>query len=399
MRAAERSGTAGKTGSQFTGSVFNYLTMPATDGITINHGDVLAGCATSGIAHRRPDPRGDRRAWARRRNPRVSHPSRSAPVTPVGAARRAPLAWCGTGLLHDTYRHLTRPHRLGPRSARARIQPSSRRNGNAMTRDTTTHAESYQAGLEMRRQVLGAAHVDRSLGNVSDFARPIQELVTEYCWGEIWTRQGLPPRTRSLLNLVMLTALNRSHELAVHVRGAINNGVTESEIQEALMQVWDLCRRAGRARILPRRREGAHRDATERRLPCLSTRTIAFAGLGNMGLPMVTRLLGRGISVHGFDVSPGTRALAGTGAHGHPTVRARRRWPAIVIISCRTRRSSAVVGELLGSARSAPVARRRRYELVLSAVDGGARRRLGEMTSSSSMRRSRGASRGPSMAL
>jgi 4-carboxymuconolactone decarboxylase len=105
-----------------------------------------------------------------------------------------------------------------------------------MTRDTTTHAESYQAGLEMRRQVLGAAHVDRSLGNVSDFARPIQELVTEYCWGEIWTRQGLPPRTRSLLNLVMLTALNRSHELAVHVRGAINNGVTESEIQEALMQ-------------------------------------------------------------------------------------------------------------------------------------------------------------------
>ena len=105
-----------------------------------------------------------------------------------------------------------------------------------MTRDTTTHADTYQAGLEMRRQVLGAAHVDRSLGNVSDFARPIQELVTEYCWGEIWTRQGLPPRTRSLLNLVMLTALNRSHELAVHVRGAINNGVTESEIQEALMQ-------------------------------------------------------------------------------------------------------------------------------------------------------------------
>jgi len=105
-----------------------------------------------------------------------------------------------------------------------------------MTRDTTTHSETYQVGLDMRRQVLGAEHVDRSLGNVSEFARPIQELVTEYCWGEIWSREGLPLRTRSLLNLVMLTALNRSHELAVHVRGAIRNGVTEEEIQEALLQ-------------------------------------------------------------------------------------------------------------------------------------------------------------------
>lgn len=105
-----------------------------------------------------------------------------------------------------------------------------------MTRDTTTHAETYESGLEMRRQVLGAEHVDRSLGNVSDFARPIQELVTEYCWGEIWTEETLPPRTRSLLNLAMLTALNRSHELSVHVRGAIRNGVTEAEIQATLMQ-------------------------------------------------------------------------------------------------------------------------------------------------------------------
>lgn len=105
-----------------------------------------------------------------------------------------------------------------------------------MTSDTTTHAQTYADGLEMRRKVLGAEHVERSLGSVTDFARPIQELVTEYCWGEIWTREGLPPRTRSLLNLVMLTALNRSHELAVHVRGAVNNGVTETEIQEALLQ-------------------------------------------------------------------------------------------------------------------------------------------------------------------
>ena len=105
-----------------------------------------------------------------------------------------------------------------------------------MTHDTTTHAETYQLGLEMRRQVLGAEHVERSLANATEFTRPVQELVTEYCWGEIWSREGLPPRTRSLLNLVMLTALNRSHELAVHVRGAVRNGVSEGEIQEALLQ-------------------------------------------------------------------------------------------------------------------------------------------------------------------
>jgi 4-carboxymuconolactone decarboxylase len=99
-----------------------------------------------------------------------------------------------------------------------------------------THAESYERGIEMRKTVLGAAHVEKSLANVSDFSRPIQELVTEYCWGEVWTRPGLDRRTRSLLNLGMLTALNRSHELAVHVRGALTNGCTVEEIQEALLQ-------------------------------------------------------------------------------------------------------------------------------------------------------------------
>ncbi|MGD9961378.1 MAG: carboxymuconolactone decarboxylase family protein [Nocardioides sp.] len=88
----------------------------------------------------------------------------------------------------------------------------------------------------MRRKVLGEAHVSRSLDNVSDFGRPIQDMVTEYCWGVVWSRDGLDLRTRSLLNLVMLTALNRPHELAVHVRGALRNGVTVPEIQEALMQ-------------------------------------------------------------------------------------------------------------------------------------------------------------------
>jgi 4-carboxymuconolactone decarboxylase len=99
-----------------------------------------------------------------------------------------------------------------------------------------TRKEAYELGLAMRRRVLGADHVDRSLTEVTEFSRPIQELVTEYCWGVVWTRDALPPKTRSLLNLAMLTALNRPHELAVHVRGALNNGATVEEVQETLLQ-------------------------------------------------------------------------------------------------------------------------------------------------------------------
>lgn len=98
------------------------------------------------------------------------------------------------------------------------------------------HSDTYERGNTMRRAVLGDQHVDRSLAQVSDFSRPVQEFVTEYCWGAIWNRDGLERKTRSLLNLAMLTALNRSHELGVHVRGAINNGVTTTEIQETLLQ-------------------------------------------------------------------------------------------------------------------------------------------------------------------
>ena len=99
----------------------------------------------------------------------------------------------------------------------------------------------YETGLEVRREVLGAAHVDRSISAVTDFGRPIQQLVTEVCWGDIWTRPGLDRRTRSLLNLAMLTALNRMHEMGVHVQGAIRNGCTEEEIQEVLLQAAVYC--------------------------------------------------------------------------------------------------------------------------------------------------------------
>jgi 4-carboxymuconolactone decarboxylase len=107
---------------------------------------------------------------------------------------------------------------------------------------TTQQAdERFERGLQARREVLGTEHVDRSLERVTEFSRPVQELVTEYCWGEIWTRPGLDRKTRSLLNIAMLTALNRMHELAVHVRGAVTNGATDEEIQEALLQTAIYC--------------------------------------------------------------------------------------------------------------------------------------------------------------
>jgi len=104
-----------------------------------------------------------------------------------------------------------------------------------------TDKERYDAGVAMRRQVLGSEHVDRSLAKASEFAKPIQELVTEYCWGEVWARPALAPRERSILNLGMLTALNRNEELKVHVRGALNNGISPAEIQEILLQAAIYC--------------------------------------------------------------------------------------------------------------------------------------------------------------
>ena len=94
----------------------------------------------------------------------------------------------------------------------------------------------YDKGLAVRREVLGAEHVDRSLASADAFGKVLQDFVTEYCWGQVWTRPGLPRKTRSLLNLAMLTALNRPHEIKLHVRGALNNGVTREEIAEVFLQ-------------------------------------------------------------------------------------------------------------------------------------------------------------------
>lgn len=102
-------------------------------------------------------------------------------------------------------------------------------------------SEKFDQGLKIRREVLGEEYVDKALAGADEFSRPMQELVTEYCWGTIWNRDGLPRKTRSLLNLAMLTALNRPHEVKAHVLGALNNGCTRAEIMETLLQAAVYC--------------------------------------------------------------------------------------------------------------------------------------------------------------
>jgi 4-carboxymuconolactone decarboxylase len=100
---------------------------------------------------------------------------------------------------------------------------------------------TFDRGLEIRKSVLGAEFVENAIKSADDFNRPLQELVTEYCWGAIWGREGLSRRERSLLNLAMISALNRPHELKVHVGGALTNGVTREEIREVFLQVAIYC--------------------------------------------------------------------------------------------------------------------------------------------------------------
>jgi len=101
--------------------------------------------------------------------------------------------------------------------------------------------DQYERGMQTRREVLGSAHVDRSLATADELTSPLQDLVVEYGWGAIWARDGLDRRTRSLINIGMLTALNRPHELQVHLKGAVNNGCTRDEIVEAVLQTAVYC--------------------------------------------------------------------------------------------------------------------------------------------------------------
>ena len=110
-----------------------------------------------------------------------------------------------------------------------------------MTTRPEFHSDLFETGLQIRKEVLGAEHVQKTLDSATDFTAPMQKLVTEWCWGELWSRPGLDRRTRSIINLSMLSALNRPHEVRLHVRGALNNGLSQEEIIEILLQVAIYC--------------------------------------------------------------------------------------------------------------------------------------------------------------
>ena len=97
--------------------------------------------------------------------------------------------------------------------------------------------KTYETGLRIRSEVLGKEYVDNSMKNADDFNRPFQEFVSEYCWGAGWGREGLSKKERSMLNLAMIAILNRPHELKIHIKGALTNGVSRDEIREIFMQV------------------------------------------------------------------------------------------------------------------------------------------------------------------
>ncbi len=99
----------------------------------------------------------------------------------------------------------------------------------------------YAKGLQIRREVVGDEYVNRSLAESDEFTKPIQDLVTRYCWGDVWSRPELARRDRSLINVAMISALNRPHELKLHIRGALRNGLTRDEIREVLLQVAIYC--------------------------------------------------------------------------------------------------------------------------------------------------------------
>jgi len=101
--------------------------------------------------------------------------------------------------------------------------------------------ELYDRGMKVRREVLGAEYVDKAASSADEFQKHFQEWVTKHCWGAVWTRPGLPRKTRSMLNLAMLAATGRSHELKIHIKGAVTNGVTKDEMAEIFLQVGTYC--------------------------------------------------------------------------------------------------------------------------------------------------------------
>jgi 4-carboxymuconolactone decarboxylase len=107
--------------------------------------------------------------------------------------------------------------------------------------DKRDHKQRFESGLKTRREVLGPEYVDKSMAGVDDFSREFTDLLNTYCWNDIWNRPGLERKQRSILNLGMLCALGKEHELKLHIRGALNNGLTRDEIKEVFLQVAIYC--------------------------------------------------------------------------------------------------------------------------------------------------------------
>src|SRR5262249_31948779 len=162
-------------------------------------------------------------------------PERTRHCTPSG------LAFGGRGP-RSCHLNSSRSRPAGSRLRKSAFTTTDPGHTQSIQRRTAPMAESmYEKGLANRKAVLGAEYVEKSIQSADDFNRPLQELVTTYCWGEIWGREVLPPKTRSMLNVAMLTALNRPHELKLHIRGALTNGVSCTEIREVLMQTAIYC--------------------------------------------------------------------------------------------------------------------------------------------------------------
>ena len=107
--------------------------------------------------------------------------------------------------------------------------------------DKRGHKERFADGLKTRREVLGAEYVDKAMAGTDDFNAPFVDMLNTYCWNDVWNRPGLPRKTRSMLNLAMLSALGRTHELKLHINGALNNGLSKEEIREVFLQVAIYC--------------------------------------------------------------------------------------------------------------------------------------------------------------
>ena len=107
--------------------------------------------------------------------------------------------------------------------------------------DKKAHKERYEAGLKTRSDVLGKSYVEKSMAAVDDFNQEFTELLNTYCWNDIWNRPGLDRKTRSMLNLAMLAALGKEHELKLHINGSLNNGLTKDQIKEVFLQVAIYC--------------------------------------------------------------------------------------------------------------------------------------------------------------